>query len=70
MKEKGETPYLVCRIGELQKNPRLLERAWELSNHRFGRAKRMLGNLYYDQNDFSACIPHYKEAVGGWRVVG
>ena len=60
MKEKGETPYLVCRIGEL----------WELSNHRFGRAKRMLGNFYYDQNDFSACIPHYKEAVGGWRVAG
>ena len=61
--EKGETPYLVCRMGELQKNPKLLEHAWELSHHHFARAKRMLGDFYYEKNDFAACLPHYREAL-------
>ena len=69
IREKGETPYLLCRIGELQKDPRLLERAWEVSHHRFARAQRMLGNFFYEQSDFAQCIPHYKEAVGRFDSV-
>ena len=67
MEEKlksGETPYLVCRLGELKKNPRLMEKAWEISGHRYARAQRDLGDYYYDRNQFAQCKEHYTLAVG------
>ena len=65
MKETGETPYLLCRLGELKGNTQLMERAWELSGHHYARAKRHLGDFLYEKNQFAECIPHYKEAVSG-----
>ena len=65
MKETGETPYLLCRLGELKGNTQLMERAWELSGPHYARAKRHLGDFLYEKNQFAECIPHYKEAVSG-----
>ena len=69
IKETGETPYLLCRIGELKGNTQLMERAWELSGHHYARAKRQLGEYYYAKNQFAECIPHFKEAVSGVMIV-
>ena len=60
---KGQTPYLLCRLGELKKNPHLMEQAWELSNHRYARAQRDLGDYYYEKGEFGECKQHYALAV-------
>jgi hypothetical protein len=45
----GETPYMLTALADLTEDLALYERAWELSNRRFARAKRTLGKIYYDR---------------------
>lgn len=60
---KGETPYLLCRMGELKKNPKWMEKAWELSGKHYARAQRDLGDYYYEKGEFSQCKTYYSTAV-------
>lgn len=58
-----ETPFLLCRLGELKNEPKLFERSWECSKGHYARAKRDLGDYYYKLMHYEEAIPHFKQAV-------
>ncbi|GAA6061372.1 hypothetical protein JCM10212_005826 [Sporobolomyces blumeae] len=49
--EKREAK-LWCTLGELEREPKHYERAWEVSGHSSSRAQRSLGAVYYSLNEF------------------
>lgn len=76
MKEKP-TPKLYCTLGDVQKDPTMYVKAWELSGERYARAQRSLGKHYYNQKQFDKAIEHLKKAVelndyhmDSWSLLG
>ena len=76
MKEK-ETPKLYCILGDINKDPSMYEKAFELSGKRYARAQRSLGKYYYNMKDFKKSIEHMKIAVSindyhvdSWSLLG
>jgi tetratricopeptide (TPR) repeat protein len=61
-------PRLWCILGDLENNPKHYERAWEISNRRFGRAQKSLGELYLAQKDFEKAAESYRLAVAVNRL--
>ena len=61
--QKGETPKLLCMLGEATDDTEYYLRAWELSGHRSGRAQRCLGNHYYVRKEYNQAITHYEESL-------
>ncbi|GAA5857947.1 hypothetical protein JCM1840_000979 [Sporobolomyces johnsonii] len=49
--EKREAK-LWCTLGELEREPKHYERAWEISGHSSSRAQRSLGAVYWSRNEF------------------
>ncbi len=58
-----KTPYMVCSLADLTNNLDLYEEAWVLSNYRFGRAKRTLGKICFDNNNYEDAIKHFDAAL-------
>ncbi|KAK3312551.1 hypothetical protein B0H66DRAFT_570860 [Apodospora peruviana] len=56
-------PRLFCILGDIENDPVLYERAWEISNHRFSRAQRSLGEYYLQQKDAERAREAYEKAV-------
>lgn len=42
----ADAPRLFCILGDLQSDPTLYDRAWEVSNHRYARAQRSLARHF------------------------
>ncbi|KAK3176663.1 hypothetical protein OEA41_007986 [Lepraria neglecta] len=42
----ADAPRLFCILGDIEKSATAYERAWTVSNHRYARAQRSLGNFY------------------------
>jgi tetratricopeptide (TPR) repeat protein len=61
-------PRLFCILGELENAPELYERAWEVSNKRYSRAQKSLGEHYLQQKDWVAAKEAYKKAVSVNRL--
>lgn len=61
--QKGETPKLLCMLGEATDDTECYLRAWELSGHRSGRAQRCLGNHYYVRKEYGQAITHYEKSL-------
>jgi tetratricopeptide (TPR) repeat protein len=61
-------PRLFCILGDMEREPKHYERAWEVSNRRFGRAQKSLGELYLQQKDWAKAREAYKLAVGVNRL--
>lgn len=57
------SPMLLCLYGDITKDPAHYEKAWEVSNNRFARAKRSLGSYYYNNQNFEKSIEHYTTAL-------
>ncbi|GAA5900066.1 tetratricopeptide repeat-containing protein EMW1 [Sporobolomyces salmoneus] len=52
---KGGEKYeakLWCTLGELEREPKHYERAWEVSGKSSSRAQRSLGAVYYSRNEY------------------
>ncbi|CAL4168267.1 unnamed protein product, partial [Meganyctiphanes norvegica] len=58
--EKGETPKLWCLLGDATDDIECYNKAWEMSNHKSGRAQRCLGNYYYVRKEYTKAIEHYE----------
>ncbi|XP_045584956.1 tetratricopeptide repeat protein 27 [Procambarus clarkii] len=61
--KKGETPKLWCLLGDATDDIENYKKAWELSNHKSGRAQRSLGNYYYVRKDYNNAILHYEKSI-------
>ena len=58
-----DAPRLWCILGDIDKDPKLYEKAWEVSNRRYTRAQRSLGRFYYAQKDFAKASLSYSKAL-------
>lgn len=59
----ANAPRLLCILGDLEKSPSAYERAWEVSNQRFARAQRSLGNYHMAHNDLAQADEAYVKAL-------
>eukprot|EP00933_Yihiella_yeosuensis_P019903 TRINITY_DN16050_c0_g7_i1.p1 TRINITY_DN16050_c0_g7~~TRINITY_DN16050_c0_g7_i1.p1 ORF type:complete len:958 (+),score=197.92 TRINITY_DN16050_c0_g7_i1:52-2925(+) len=75
--EKSPSPRLWCCLGDLEKDPKHYEKAWEMSNNRFARAQRSLGRYWFDKKDIAKACECFKKSldinpmyVGTWFTMG
>ncbi|KAG7112385.1 TPR repeat-containing protein C19B12.01 like [Verticillium longisporum] len=61
-------PRLFCILGDLEQDPSHYLRAWEISNHRFARAQKSLGEYHLAKKDLRAAREAYALAVGSNRL--
>ncbi|CAJ0764136.1 17498_t:CDS:2, partial [Entrophospora sp. SA101] len=57
------SPKLYCLLGDIEKNPKHWEHAWEVSGNRYARAMRSLGSYWYKQKNFMKSIECYEKAL-------
>lgn len=62
--EKEPTPKLWCCLGDLEKEPKHFETAWELSKHRFAGAQRSLGRYWFNKKELVKAVEAFKLALG------
>ncbi|CAG8977961.1 hypothetical protein HYALB_00001842 [Hymenoscyphus albidus] len=56
-------PRLWCILGDLNADPSCWERAWEISNHRYARAQRTLGEYWSKTGNLEKAREAYLEAT-------
>ncbi|KAK1673636.1 TPR repeat-containing protein [Colletotrichum godetiae] len=56
-------PRLFCILGDLENEPAHWERAWEISNRRFARAQKSLGEWHLSQKEWTKAQDAYKLAT-------
>ncbi|KAL2163880.1 hypothetical protein VTH06DRAFT_3091 [Thermothelomyces fergusii] len=61
-------PRLWCILGDLENDPAHYEHAWKISNHRFARAQKSLGEHYLQQKDLERARDAYRKAVAVNRL--
>ncbi|EGY16965.1 TPR repeat-containing protein [Verticillium dahliae VdLs.17] len=61
-------PRLFCILGDLEQDPSHYLRAWEISNRRFARAQKSLGEYHLAKKDLPAAREAYALAVGSNRL--
>ena len=59
----NDAPRLLCILGDLEKEPRLYERAWEVSKGRFARAQRSLGKHCLTARDLPKADEAYSKSL-------
>lgn len=52
-----------CHLGGILQDPKHYEKAWEVSGHRFAKAKRLLGNYCLKKGQLKEAIEHYETAL-------
>ncbi|KAI1453840.1 hypothetical protein F4805DRAFT_441971 [Annulohypoxylon moriforme] len=62
------SPRLFCILGDIENDPQHYHRAWEISNRRFARAQRSLGELYLRKQEWKEARDAYLLAVGVNRL--
>ncbi|KAF4548221.1 Tetratricopeptide repeat-containing protein 2 [Elsinoe fawcettii] len=55
----ADAPRLFCILADLDADPALYERAWEVSHRRYARAQRSLGRLYFAKRDYVKAAEAY-----------
>ncbi|KAH7322899.1 hypothetical protein B0I35DRAFT_426694 [Stachybotrys elegans] len=56
-------PRLWCILGDLEDDPAHYERAWAISNNRFARAQRSLGEYHLQKKDLHKALEAYTKAT-------
>jgi tetratricopeptide (TPR) repeat protein len=59
----GDTPKLLCLLGDLTENSDYYEQAWGLSKQSYPRAQRSLAKLKRTKEQFQEAIHHYQLAL-------
>lgn len=62
------SPRLLCILGDIENDPQHYHRAWEISNRRFARAQRSLGELHLRKQEWEKARDAYLLAVGVNRL--
>ena len=58
-----DAPRLFCILGDLEKEPRYYERAWDISNKRYARAQRSLGKYYLATREMQKADEAYTKSL-------
>ncbi|KAK3323094.1 hypothetical protein B0T19DRAFT_197930 [Cercophora scortea] len=61
-------PRLFCILGDIENDPALYERAWEISNHRYSRAQRSLAEYYLKKGEIVSARDAYVKAIAVNRL--
>ncbi|KAI1103842.1 hypothetical protein F4804DRAFT_215031 [Jackrogersella minutella] len=61
-------PRLFCILGDIENDPQHYRRAWEISNRRFARAQRSIGELHLRKQEWKEARDAYLLAVGVNRL--
>lgn len=71
------SPRLFCCLGDIHGDPSYYEKAWEVSQHRYGRAQRSLGRYWFTRRQLAKAVVHFETAVrlnpmfeGIWFTLG
>lgn len=56
-------PRLLCVLGDVTRDKRHLEAAWEESGFKYARAKRALARMCVEAEDWEEAVRHFKEAL-------
>ena len=59
----ADAPRLFCILGDLDKEPKHYERAWDVSNKRYARAQRSLGKHYLASKDLEKADEAYAQSL-------
>lgn len=59
----ADAPRLYCILGDIDKDPNMYERAWEVSKHRYARAQRSLGRYHYAAKNFNGAEEAYAKSL-------
>ncbi|QDS70649.1 hypothetical protein FKW77_000933 [Venturia effusa] len=59
----AEAPRLYCILADIDKDPSLYEKAWEVSHQRYARAQRSLGRHYYGERDYAKASLAFNKAL-------
>jgi len=59
----ADGPRLYCILADIDKDPSLFEKAWEVSNGRYARAQRSLGKHYYGERDYAKASLAFSKAL-------
>jgi len=61
-------PRMFCILGDIDNNMAFYERAWEISNQRFFRAQKLLGECYLQGNNLEKAKEAYEKAIAVNRM--
>jgi tetratricopeptide (TPR) repeat protein len=61
--KNGETPQILCLLGDLKRKDEYYERAWELSKHKNSRSMRSLGMMKFERGLIDESIECLKLAL-------
>ncbi|CAO3594729.1 unnamed protein product [Absidia cylindrospora] len=77
LEAEPESPKLWCIMGDVEGDPALWHKAWDLSNGKYPRAMRSLGAFHYKRDEYQLAIDCYQKALsinplfeGSWYVMG
>ena len=59
----GDAPRLYCILGDIDHDPAMYEKAWEVSDQRYARAQRSLGKLYFAAKDYAKAALAYNKSL-------
>lgn len=59
----GETPQILCLLGDLKRKEEYYKKAWELSNHKNARSVRSLGMMQFQRGLVDEAIEYLKLAL-------
>ncbi|KAI0442898.1 hypothetical protein F4803DRAFT_341628 [Xylaria telfairii] len=63
-----DAPRLFCILGDMENDANHYTRAWEISNRRFARAQKSLGELHLQNKELDKARQAYQLAVGVNRL--
>ena len=77
LEKNPKNAKLICILGDLDQDPEMYRKAWEVSDHRFARAQRSLGAYLFKQEQFKEAMAAYQLALAinplfenSWFVLG
>ncbi|KAK8242843.1 hypothetical protein IWZ00DRAFT_575787 [Phyllosticta capitalensis] len=58
-----DAPRLYCILGDIDQDPAMYEKAWEVSGNRYARAQRTLGRFWMQKNDVVKAADAYRKSL-------
>lgn len=63
LESNPDSPYLWCLLGDATDDLSCYEKSWTLSNGKYYKAKRAIGNYYFKRKNYVSCIDPYQDSL-------